>query len=213
MYYGNQLYTTPRTITVIGEGTVMVTPSIVELRIEVTTFDSEVIKAQEENAEKATQLIRSLLAIDVPRENIQTYNYTIFPRYDYIEGRQIFRGYEITNGLQVRIEDIHQVGRVIDTAVKNGANQVSSIQFKIDPSSVAYQQALHNAVQDAFLKANAIGRSLQLSNQPLPVEVLENLLSSPIKPLEVAAFKSMESTPIEPGQSAIEASVTIKFQF
>ena len=206
-------YTSPRTITVFGEGIEMTAPTHWEVRLEIITSDIEVTRAQEENAKKSSQVIDSLLAIGVPRENIQTSTYTIFPRYDYVDGRQIFRGYEITNGLTIRITDLQQVGSVIDTAIKNGANQVSSLQPHVDHSSTAYQKALNMALFDAFSKANSIGKAMQLSAHPQPIEIIESAGPSPIRPFEVTAFKSSEGTPIEPGQSILKASVTVKFQF
>jgi len=206
-------YTSPRTITVFGEGIEMSAPTHWEVRLEIITTDLEVTKAQEENAKKASQVIDSLLAIGLPRENIQTSAYTIFPRYDYVDGRQIFRGYDITNGLTIRITDLQQVGRVIDTAIKNGANQVSSLQPQVERSSAAYQKALNMAVFDAFSKANSIGKAMQLSTQPQPIEIIESAAPSPVRPFEVTTLKSSEGTPIEPGQSILKAAVTVKFQF
>ena len=212
MFYVNQPYSSPRTITVTGEGAVSARPNYIELRLEVTTMGEQITQIQQENAEKMNQVINSLLAIGIPKENIQTAAYTIFPRYEFIEGRQVFRGYEVTNGVNVRREDIQQAGNIIDIAVQNGANQVSSLQFKIENPSVYYQEALEEAILDAFSKANTIGKTLQLSVQPQPIEIVENT-SSPVRPFEAASLKSVASTPIVPGESTIQASVTVKFQY
>ena len=69
------------------------------------------------------------------------------PQYDYVEGRQVFRGYEVINSINVTIKNIEQVGTVIDTAVRNGVNQVSNIRFTVENEHIPYQEALSLALR------------------------------------------------------------------
>ncbi len=152
-------------MTVTGNGEIVAKPDYVQIQIEVRTEGKEVSAAQQENAVIMNRVIASLVALNIPREAIQTTAYTISPNYDYIEGRQVFRGYEVQNAITVKITDISQVGTVIDTAVENGANHVSAIQFKIDDSDAYYRQALQLALIDAQAKAKSMADTMHLPLQ------------------------------------------------
>ena len=202
-----------RTITVTGTGKVVANASYVQLQIEVTTQGNNVQQAQQENASIMNQVIQSILALTIPRENIQTASYTIAPMYDYVNGKQVFKGYEVTNAITVKIPDIHQVGTVIDTAVENGANRISSIQLKIDNADVYYQQALSLALHNAQMKAKTITQTMQLTVQPLPIEIVEENDNGPVLYKSMAMADSSMTTPIEQGQMTISATVRVTFQY
>ncbi|MGE7924046.1 SIMPL domain-containing protein [Viridibacillus arvi] len=202
-----------RVITVTGNGKVAVQPSYVELQLEVITEGKDVSKAQQENANMMNRVIQSILSLNIPRENIQTAAYNIVPNYDYIEGKQVFRGYEVTNALTVKVKDTSQVGTVIDTAVKNGANRVSGLQFKIENGEFYYQQALSIALHDAQMKAKTIAETMRLPMLPQPIEIVEESNAGPVLYKTVAMAEQNISTPIEQGQITISATLRVKFQY
>ena len=208
-----QPFAVRREMTVTGNGEVVVHPDYVQVQIEVRTEGKNVSAAQQENAMMMNQVMEALEALTIPREDIQTTVYTISPNYDYIEGRQVFRGYEVQNGITVKIMDISQVGTVIDTAIQNGANQVSGIHFKIDDSDAYYRQALQLALLDAQAKAKSIANTMHLSLQPLPVEIIEETNAPPVLYKEVQLSNRQFVTPIEPGTMTVNATVRVKFWF
>lgn len=214
MYQQLGYHSLSREMTVIGNGEINVEPDYVQIHIEVRTEGEDVSHAQQQNAVIMTRVINSLLALNIPRENIQTTAYTISPKYDYIEGRQVSRGYEVQNAITVKIMDISQAGNVIDTAIQNGANQVSSIQFKIENSDAYYQTALNLALVNAIAKANSMAETIFFPNQPIPIEIIEESQNIPPIPFKSVQMVNQEiSTPIEQGNITINASVRVKFRF
>ena len=216
--YHPQTWTQPsnvsREMTVTGNGEIAADPDYVQIQIEVRTNGKDVSAAQQETAQIMNCVIGSLMALNIPREDIQTAHYSISPMYDYIEGRQVFIGYEVQNAITVKIMDISQAGTVIDTAVLNGANQVSAIQFKIEDSATYYRQALRLALVDAHAKASAMAETMHVPIQPIPIEIIEESnLAIPY------AFKSVQisnqelMTPIEQGTMLINATVRVKYKF
>ncbi|MBK3494995.1 SIMPL domain-containing protein [Viridibacillus sp. YIM B01967] len=211
---GYQLpFTSLRVITVTGNGKVAVQASYVQLQIEVSTEGKDVSEAQKENAIIMNRVIQSILALNIPREDIQTAAYNISPNYDFIEGKQVFRGYEVTNALTVKVTDISRVGTVIDTAVQNGANRISSIQFRIENADIYYQQALSLALQNAQTKAKTIAETMRLPLLPQPIEIVEESNTGPVLYKAVAMADQTISTPIEQGKITISATVMVKFQY
>jgi len=216
MYYSHAHPQSPhpsRMMTVTGNGKVVAQASYVQLQIEVTTQGKNVQQAQQENASTMNRVIQSILALTIPRENIQTAAYTIAPIYDYVEGKQVFTGYEVTNAITVKVPDTNLVGAVIDTAVENGANRISSIQFKIDHADVYYQQALSLALHNAQMKANTIAQTMHLALHPQPLEIVEENESGPVLYKSMAMADSTITTPIEQGQITISAAVRVTFQY
>ena len=202
-----------RVMTVTGTGSLKVAPDTVQIQIEVTTNNEQLSKAQQENAYVMNQVIESLLELGIPRENIQTVSYNIFPQYDYIDGVQHFKGYEVTNAITVTSSSIDQVGKVIDLAVQNGANRVSNIHFTVANEDQHYQQALSLALNNAVVKAKTIAETMHLQLDPTPIKIVEERKGEPITPRLFVAQEMSSATPIEQGQIPINAIVNVQFQY
>ncbi|MCG7342619.1 SIMPL domain-containing protein [Sporosarcina sp. ACRSL] len=212
-YIRQQVGRASRSITVVGHGEVFVEPDIATIQLEVQTISERLREAQQENARIMNNVLQSLYQLGIPRENIQTAAYTIFPRYDFINGEQVFRGYEVTNSISVKISDILQVGTVIDTAVKNGANRVTSIQFAVEDVERPKQEAIVKALENAQVKARTIANALNLQIDPQPVKIIEvENGGQPIPLLKAVAFESV-TTPIEGGQISIRSTMRVQYEY
>lgn len=214
MYYAqlpHQASIPPRVITVTGTGQVKAKPSAMQLQIEVQTQGQNVQEPQQKNAATMKQVIQSITALGIPSEQIQTAAYTITPLYHFEDGQQIFTSYEVTNAITVNVSDPERVGLIIDTAVENGANRISNIQFKVDRADAYYQQALSLALHNAQAKAKTIAETMHLPLQLLPTEIVEEQVNTPILYRSMAVSSDM--TPVEQGQIDINASVRVNFQY
>ena len=136
-----------------GEGIVTTSPNIATITLGVITESSTVTEAQNKNNQLTKQVIDSLLALGIPNEQIKTVDFRIDILYDYEDSKQTLRGYRVTHMLQISDVDIQSAGTVVDTAVQNGANTVTNINFTVRNPLVYYERALQNAVQDAQDKA------------------------------------------------------------
>ncbi|WP_404456450.1 SIMPL domain-containing protein [Oceanobacillus kapialis] len=202
-----------QTMTVIGNGSVSVAPNMATVEIGVMTENTSLTNAQQTNAAVMNQVIETLLSLGVARENIQTASYTVNPRYDFVDGEQIFRGYQVTNLINVTITDIDQIGRILDAAVEDGANLVNSIQFSVQNSEQYKQQALQEALANAQAKANALATSMQVNLNPIPLRIKEITETPPIPFSKMALSAEAVATPIEPGELVIDAILEVKFQY
>ena len=204
-----------RLLKVNGVGKVQVRPDVATVRIGVVTQDSNLEKAQQENAQKMQQVRDQLMAIGIEEDSIQTADYFIFPEYDYVDGKQVFRGYQVTHTLSVTIDDISQTGYVIDTAVANGANRVSDIEFSVKSPYENYQEALRIALGHALANAQTISNTMNLNLDQTPVKITE-IGSPPVTPFQT--FSKTEvlgaaTTPIEPGTLETVARIEAQFQY
>lgn len=217
MYYPQMKYQplpTSREMTVSGNGEITVQPDYAQIQIEVRTEGDNVSSAQHENAIIMNRVIESLLNLNIRRDEMQTSAYNIFPTYDYIDGKQVLRGYEVQNAITVKIVNINQVGTVIDTATRNGANHVSGIQFKIEHVDTYYRQALQYALIDALGKAKSMAETMHATLEPLPIEIIEETNTATPIPYKMLQLSNQQAvTPIEPGLITVTATVKVKFQY
>ncbi|MCR8630919.1 SIMPL domain-containing protein [Paenibacillus radicis (ex Xue et al. 2023)] len=199
------------TIEVTGEGTVSAAPDKAVVELGVIMENLSLSAAQKKNAEAMAKVIDALLKLSIPQENIQTFDYRIDMEYNYEEGKQTFRGYKVTHLLQVTINKIDQTGIVIDTAVNNGANSVSNIQFTVAHPEAYYNQALALAVKNGERKALTIASTLGVTLNKFPGKVEEMSPSAVPSPYQAKLFAQAAATPIQPGELKIAASVRSQY--
>ncbi|KKT56845.1 MAG: hypothetical protein UW81_C0020G0009 [Candidatus Giovannonibacteria bacterium GW2011_GWC2_44_9] len=153
----------PNTIMVSGEGKVLVKPDIAVVNIGVIKEDADLGKVQQNTAEIMGQLAKFLKENKVDEKDIKTTSYSISPRYDYKEGEQKLRGYEVFQNLEVKIRDLGKVGAVLSGAAARGANQVGSLTFSVDDPKKAKEEARAIAIKDAREKAGRLSADLGVS--------------------------------------------------
>jgi uncharacterized protein len=197
-----------------GKGIIKTSPDTATILVGVSTEDKSLETAQRENARITQEVINSIKKLGIPSKDIQTQAYVITPEYDYVDGKQVFRGYRVINNLKVVVRDIQKVGLVIDTAVKSGANVVDNISFSVSDAAKYYQHALKLAVEDSQDKARAIADKLNVRLNVIPIEIVEQSTTDNRPLFGVSAMKSAEfSTPIEGGEIEITARIEATFNY
>lgn len=213
MYYPSYRDDSPRVITVIGRATLSRKPDTVTIQLEVMTENEQLQQAQQENAYKMNQVIQALIQSGNIKEDIQTSSYIIHPRYDYVDGKQVFKGYQVINSIMVKIKKLDLVGHIIDTAVKNGVNQVSNIQFTLENQPIYYQKALSDALKNALVKAQTLAETLKVNYDPIPIKIVEDISEMPHPFQKFALVENSMSTPIVPGEMEIKAKVEVQMEY
>lgn len=201
-----------RILKVSGKGMVEAEPDIVLISVGVITKDKNPESAQNLNEVLSKKLINSLLQLGIAKEDIKTSSYTIYPQYDYIEGKQIFIDYNVTHILEIKVKDISMAGEVINTAVNNGANQVNRVEFTLEDSKYYYNRALKLAVKEAASKAQSITAVMKVNFDLIPCSITEQ--SSSFTPLsEQSSMKLMATAAVMPGEIVITATIEAEFQY
>lgn len=201
-----------RLITVVGIGRVDVEPDTAIIKIGVITKDPNVEASQDENKKIMDQVIRGLLDDGVSQTDIKTIQYTVVPQYDYIEGKQDFRGYEVRHVIEVTVTDLSSVGMIIENAVRNGVNYQQGLNFTVDEPEKYYEDALELSIMNAQDKAENIGMTLNADINPRPVKVIEKTSRDQMKPYESAVYKD-GGIPVQSGKLTIVAMVEATFEY
>lgn len=204
---------TQRKMTVVGIGEVSVKPNIVKIQFNVITKHEQINKAQQENSYQMNQVIQSLVQFGIHQDNIQTTSFEVRPVYDYVDGKEIFRGYEVINTITVRTDQLDQVGRIIEIAIQNGANQIFNLELALEQSQIFERQALHKALEDAHGKAQAIAQQMHLNLDPIPIKIEEDIEERLFSYAKTSFAEFDSSTPVEPGLIQIQAKVRVNFRY
>ncbi|RFU62420.1 SIMPL domain-containing protein [Peribacillus glennii] len=201
-------------LTVSGEETVQAAPDQAIITLGATTENKDPAAAQQDNAAIILRVINSIKALGIPENQIKTVEYRIDPQYDYQEGTQIFRGYKVTHLIRITASNIKQVGEIVDTAVKNGANTVSSVRFTVSNQEVHYNRALSLALENARQKAISMAKTLGVTLNDTPEQVQETSIGQPL-PFQMDAYSKIAAaaTPIQPGELNISAAVKVEYSY
>lgn len=148
------------TISINGEGKETGTPNIAVTEIGLVTEKSDVASAQKENTEKMNKLISEVKKSGVKDEDIQTTNYSIYPKYDYTNGRSLLAGYTVNQTITLKIRDLTKISAILAKVGEVGVNQVSNLNFTIDDPENLRALARDKALVNAKEKAQALAKSL-----------------------------------------------------
>lgn len=148
--------TNPRTMSLSGTGKVTIKANQAIIVLGVYTEAKSANWAEQENALRMTDVVSSLKALGIPDTDIQTIGYSINPEYDYTYKMTV--GYQVTNTLQITVNDLSKVGPIIDSTSTAGANTISSVTFTVSDEEFAKSklQAYSLAVSDVQTKAKTI---------------------------------------------------------
>ncbi|MBP7071874.1 MAG: SIMPL domain-containing protein [Clostridia bacterium] len=193
---------------ITGAGAVKAIPDTAIVNMGVVTENVSLEAARRENALKTASVINTLANMGIEKKQISTGAFSIDPLYDFIDGRQTFRGYRVSNILTVTIKDIARAGEVIDKATFAGANRIDNISFTLSDQAYYYDQALKLAIENALHKGTEIGNALDLEVDEIPYKIIEENISP--SPYDTSLVKlSAPATPVLPGQLEITSIVVV----
>jgi hypothetical protein len=155
----------PRTISLTGHGEVRLPPDMAVVTAGVMTSATTAREALTANNRAMDSLLATLKAAGIEARDIQTSNFNISPRYEYVQdGSRPPRvvGYDVSNNVTVTVRKLDGLGPVLDELVAAGSNQVAGIQFLIAKPEAATDEARKLAVADAQRRADVYTRAEKL---------------------------------------------------
>ncbi|OIO46316.1 hypothetical protein COU05_00440 [bacterium (Candidatus Gribaldobacteria) CG10_big_fil_rev_8_21_14_0_10_37_21] len=209
---------TPREISVFAEGKATIVPDVALIRAGVTTEGKDIEIIVNENNTKMNAIIEMIKSLGVEAKDIQTTNYSLTQRYDYLETGRYFRGYTLNQEIAIKVRDFTKVGDVLEVSVSKGGNLIGSLQFTVDDMDKVKALALEDAITNAKQKAQSIAKA-----SGLKLKKIINIYESGVTPYYgysmgggVAMDAKMESgiavPQIEAGEQEITVSVTLTYR-
>jgi uncharacterized protein YggE len=196
-----------------GEGLVKATPDRAWVMLATESRSKNPKEAQQQNANTMTTVQQRLAAAGVPKDAVRTVSLDLQLESDWVNGRQVPRGYLARNLIEVRLDDIARVGEVIDIAVAAGVNSVHGVRFDLKDRESLEREALKRATADARARAEAAaagtGRTI---DRIIRIEEPGGVrpYAPPMPMMERAALSAdQKQTPIVAGEIEIRATVVV----
>lgn len=148
-------------ISVTGKGEIFVKPDIAKVSVSVEKNAYSISDAQSQATNVINNVTKFLKDSGIEDKDIKTVNYSIYPRYDYLENQgRVFRGYTVSQTLEVKLRKIEDTGKILAGVTSAGANQVGGVSFTIDDEEGVKRQARQEAINDAKAKAKELAKDL-----------------------------------------------------
>ena len=189
-------------------------PDIVTVSAGVTTQARTAVEAMRSNAQAMTAVVDRIKQLGVAERDIQTTGINLGAQYDYDQAarRQVFRGYQASNRVSVKLRQIDRTGEVLDALVAAGATDLGGPDWSIDDDTAARAQARRQAMETARAQALDYARTAGYSDVRL-LEISETIAAQPPMPYlrAVRAESADASTPVQPG--LVQAGVTVQVTY
>lgn len=198
------------TIEVSGVGQVEAVPDKAIARLGVQTEADTARAALTGNSENMTAVISATVEMGIEEADIQTQGLSLQPVYESAtttETREL-TGYRARNVVQITVNDLSELGELLDTAVAAGGNTIDGIQFEVSDRAALETAARETAMQDAQQKAAQLA---QLAGAELgPVHAItETGGASPVTASYGREEALAAAVPVQPGTQFIQTSVQV----
>jgi len=202
-----------RTISITGHGEARGRPDTATIQAGVTTNAPTAAAALSANSTRMNAVFAALKKLGIPDRNIQTSGFSVFPQYTNGENNTARRltGYQVSNSVSVRLEDVDRTGPALDALVAAGANQMNGISFDIAKPEPLLDQARTEAVADARHRAEVYAKAAGVSLGSIQ-SINENGSSAPPRPMYRMAMMAAEAAPVAPGEQTLNADVTMVWE-
>ena len=209
-------------LTLTAEGRSTRKPDLATFSAGVASTGKTAGEALSANSADMSRVIAALKRAGIADRDIQTSNLSLNPVYapqrqmpdGTIEPAQpSIIGYQVNNTVNVRQRNLADFGRVIDTLVSAGANQVNGPGFEIDNPDAAMDEARAEAMKKARSRADLYARAAGMKVLRI-LTITESGGYSPQPPVMYArmAMDKAESTPMAAGEVSLNASVSVTFE-
>lgn len=199
-------------ITVTGEAVMSAEPNQAQIDIGVVTQARTAPEASKDNADRLTRVLAEIKKLLGKDDEVKTSGYALTPNYRYPQGgKPEIVGYNGSNTVRIKTNNLEIVGRLIDAAMQAGANNVNRLLFTLKDEQAAQLEALRSASAKAKTKAEAVAASLGLKIVKI-VSVAEGERAvQPVfrQAMAARAEAAAAPTPVEPGTVEVRSTVSM----
>lgn len=206
------------TMSLTGSGEVSAAPDMAMVTSGVISQADSARAALTDNTKAMSALIEAIKSAGIEARDIQTNGFSVSPRYAQNRGddnrwedRKII-GYQVNNGVSVRVRDLSKLGALLDAMVTKGANNIGGISFLVSDADARRDDARKAAVADVKRKAELYAEAAGVRLGRI-MSISENGMGRPPQPVFAMRAKAMdEAVPVEAGEETLSVDVTITWE-
>ncbi|MFB6353210.1 MAG: SIMPL domain-containing protein [Halobacteriales archaeon] len=203
-----------RTITVGASGRVEAQPDQAVLRVAVEASGPSAAAVRQRLAENVSAMREALTAMGIEEGRITTTDYDIRDQRRFGEPERDRPPFWGRHAFSITLTDLNRTGRVVVTAVENGATSVENVQFTLTQETRAElrREALAEAMSDARSQAAVIADRANLSVTGVGSVTTAEVGVRPVR-FEAAALAGGTNvgTDIEGGAVTVSAQVRVTY--
>lgn len=191
-------------------------PDMATISAGVSTESPSASEALRANSREMRRVIEEIKAQGVEEKDIQTTGINLNARFDYdrTNQRQVFRGYQVSNRVSVKLREIERVGEVLDALVEAGATDLNGPRFSVEDDSSELEEARMRAMERGRQRALAYANMAGFDDIKL-LEINEALMGSgPVPMMRSVAEDAIQvsAAPVQPGLVSSGVSITVKYE-
>jgi len=209
------------TLSITSTGEVMRAPDIAYITAGVENEAKTAKEAMAANSRSMTAVMKALKAAGVAEKDIQTSNFSLNSRYDFVKdpksndgsGKQVLAGYIAANMVTAKITKLDSLGSTLDALVGAGSNTINDVRFALDNNKSARDEASRQAMQSAIQRANLYADAAGYKVARI-VSINESFqtFEPRNKVMMVRAMAADAAPPMAPGELNFSANVTVLFE-
>ena len=202
-------------LSVSAEATSQRVPDVATISTGVVTRGADSNAAMRENADQMAKVLAALKGAGIPERDIRTTGVNLNPQYQYAENQPPkITGYEARNTVSVKVRDLGKLGKIMDTLVAEGANELNGPSFEVDKPDEAYDEALRAALEKAQARAEMYAKALNLRvRRIVSIDETSGGFRPPVPMMRAMAMEAKGAdTAISPGESSLGVSLNIVFE-
>ena len=190
-------------------------PDVATISAGVVTQAADANGAMRANAAQMDKVMAQIKAAGVAERDIQTSGVNLNPQYKYVENQNpTIIGYQASNNVNLKMRDIGKLGKVLDSLVASGANQINGPTFEIDQPEPVYDEARRAALDKAQARAQMYAKALGMQVRRI-VSISEGGGFHPPVPMPMmmrAQAKGEADTAISPGETTLSVNLDVVFE-
>jgi uncharacterized protein YggE len=160
---------TPRSVSVTGEASIMAPPDRASVSAAVQARNIDLTTARLQVVDVTGKFLAVCKKLRIDESKVSTTGLTMQPEYrwDPKNSEQVLTGYFVSRQLQVELDDIELIGKLIEGAVDAGVNQVSPPVLDSSRRKELHRKALAAAADDARENARVLAATLGVKLGPV----------------------------------------------
>jgi uncharacterized protein YggE len=190
-------------------------PDVATISAGVVTQSQTAAQALSGNAGQMAKVLAALKSSGVEPRDIATSSVSLQPQYRYENNQPpVITGYQASNTVSIRFRDVSKAGRILDTLVAQGANQINGPTLSIDQPDAALDEARADAVKRARARAELYAKAAGLSvSRILSISENGEQAGEPRPPIAYMARAKVAAadTEIAPGEADVTVAVAVRF--
>ncbi len=208
------------TIVVAGEGRATTAPDMAVLQLSVVKDAKTARDALDANNKTMAEVLKALKDSGIADRDLQTSGFMLNPQYNYPTNTDggnrppELIGYQVTNGVTVRVRDLAKLGEVIDKSVTLGVNQGGGVQFTNDKPEAVITEARKAAVADAVEKAKVLAEAAGVSVGKIVTISEQGFRPEPVPMMRAGMAKeyAADAVPVATGENSYNVTVNVTFE-